>query len=273
MLEKLLKELITIIKGFCYSLIDIIKKNFVFSAFCIILVSFIIINISTIKTQNRSNITAVVPNVKFAGMGVLINKNFILTTDYIISDVCLQQNAELNLIYMLYKGNYYVVKSLLSNKELNLNLLEIVDYKFKNETVKNYVLVSDKNNINIKDTVYFYKTINKPYNSVFKKTKVKEVYNYSFLLNNKKKSFENEGSPVLDSSLNLLGIISETSKSKNLMVLDINIINKFLETSKVNYFINTNNKVNLLQIENYTKDITVQIVCNPNIPVINLKSY
>lgn len=272
MLETILKNIFIIIEGTFYSIISFIKKNVIVSVFCIILSVFIIISIFVQKDSNKSKIISVVPNVQFAGMGVLLNKKFILTTDYLVNNICFHKDATDNLIFALYKGQYYLVKQVLSSKESNLSLLKITDFKFKEETIINYALLSDRNNINLKETVYFYKNINEPYNSIFKKTKVKTIYDYTFLLNNKRKYLESEGSPVLDNSLNLIGIVSENSKGNNLLVLNINLINTFLKKAPIDYFINRNNKINLTQIHNYAKDITVQIVCNPDIPNIKLQT-
>lgn len=208
-----------------------------------------------------SNITKIITNSKFVGYAVFINKGQLLTTYDLTETPCGKDKDSGYNLYVLYGNDYYYAMTTIKDVEYGLSILELNTKK--SVDIKNYALISDKNNITKLFTV---KNLNEPFRTGIYKANFKNLEQY--LYNGSMDVYsQKQGSPLFDSNMSLYGLVLTKTKNNifgiftnKTIAIEKNYIKRFLDKYKIEYKVNSSN-IDLNVIDNYKDKVIAKVIC------------
>ncbi len=207
---------------------------------------------------SRSAITALISRSIFAGNAVFINKTQLLTTASLVEDICNYNEYSRTSIYVIDSKTYYKVDVAAINRGYNLALLELQPVYSRRANIKNYSILSTEDLLH-KTNVYYYTNNNEPFKTFIHQGKV-ILENTNTRLKLPAMTRVDEGGPVLDKNLSLVGLLGPNTPDLRPNIIGRNLIEKFLIENHVDFRINSN-KIALQGVRNYHNELNTQVIC------------
>lgn len=242
-------------------------KNFKYSII-LLLVAILFFKVKQIYNFNygTNEITSIVPNSRFVGNAVAINKDNFLTTYNSINNICKVKSKDQKLRLFLIGKDVSFEATIKDYDEYADMAILTVHQRYKNQVnINNFVIFPRANLNNMTNTIYISKTKNIK-NSFYEKKYLKgnsNLYSQHIKLD---KIRLNSGEIILNDRLELAGMTSNFYKnginifSKKVEIIDVNKIMSYLRMNKVYYIKNMNN-IDLYSVKNYTRSINYKVVC------------